>query len=126
MLVTPLDDLRAKWRARRAEFARFQAAVDGAKLCDELLADLDEARRASDDELLTLREAAQRSGYSADHLGRLVREGKLLNAGRPHAPRIRSAMLPRKRHLRENAISPIVPGARGRIVRAVVHSDTGE
>lgn len=124
--AAPLDALRAKWCCRREEFARFRAAVDGATLCDELLADLDQAIRASDDELLTLSEAARLSGYTADHLGRLVREGKLANAGRPGAPRIPRGALPRKQHLRDDAISPIVPGSRGRIVRAVVHSETGE
>ena len=33
--------------------------------------------------VLTLTEAAATSGYSADHLGHLVREGKIPNAGRP-------------------------------------------
>jgi len=124
--AAPLDELRMKWRTKRNEFARLRASVDGATLCDELLADLDSAIRAGDDELLTLEEASQISGYSADHLGRLVREGKISNAGRPGAPRIRRAALPRKCHLRGDAISPIVPGARERIVRAVVHSETGE
>ena len=46
---------------------------------------------------MTLAQAAVASGYSADHLGREVREGRIPNAGRPHAPRIRRANLPRKR-----------------------------
>jgi len=46
------------------------------------------------DERLTLAEAAFRSGYSPDHLARLIREGKLPNAGRPRAPRIRAGDLP--------------------------------
>ena len=41
-------------------------------------------------------EAARRSGYSADHLGRLVRDGKIPNAGRPGAPSIARRGLPRK------------------------------
>ena len=43
-------------------------------------------------------EAARESGYSADHLGRLVRDGKIPNAGRPGAPRIARRDLPRKAH----------------------------
>ena len=40
--------------------------------------------------------AARESGYSADHLGRLVRDGRIPNAGRPGAPRIARSHLPRK------------------------------
>ena len=45
---------------------------------------LEEALAAENDEVLTLQRAAAESGYSADHLGRLVREGKIPNAGRPN------------------------------------------
>lgn len=48
------------------------------------------------DALLRLDEAAHLSGYSRDHLARLIREGRIPNAGRPRAPRIRRADLPRK------------------------------
>ena len=37
---------------------------------------------------LTLDEAAALGGYSRDHLGRLVRNGKIPNAGLPGSPRI--------------------------------------
>lgn len=72
------------------------AFVDGAALCDALLADLDTCVAASFDEALSLRAAAAESGYSIDHLSRLIREGKLSNVGRTHAPRIRRGDLPRK------------------------------
>jgi hypothetical protein len=45
---------------------------------------------------LTLGEAAKISGYSTDHLGRLVREGKIPNAGRPGSPRIAPGDVPVK------------------------------
>jgi hypothetical protein len=47
-------------------------------------------------EELSLQPAAVESGYSSEHLGRLVREGAVPNAGRPNAPRIRRCDLPRK------------------------------
>jgi hypothetical protein len=47
-------------------------------------------------ELLTLQAAARETGYSADHLGRLIRAGKLENHGREHAPKVRRGDLPRK------------------------------
>jgi hypothetical protein len=72
------------------------AMVDGAELCEALLADLDASVAQTSEEPLTLREAAAESGYSVDHLGRLIREGKLPNVGRAHAPKIRRRDLPRK------------------------------
>ena len=51
-------------------------------------ADLEAALRQRDDTTLTLAEAARASGYSADHLGRSVREGKIPNAERPGVSRI--------------------------------------
>ena len=46
------------------------------------------------EERLTLDQAALRSGYSADHLARLIRDGRLPNAGRRGAPRVRAVDLP--------------------------------
>ena len=59
-------------------------------------AKLESALRRRDDAALTLTEAAATSGYSASRLGRLVREGRIPNAGRPGAPRITLGNLPRK------------------------------
>ena len=49
--------------------------------------------------MYSLVEASRESGYSADHLGRLVREGKTPNAGRPGARRVALKDLPRKAHV---------------------------
>jgi hypothetical protein len=51
---------------------------------------------ARDEQVLTLAEAARRTGYSAEHLARLIRQGKLPNAGVPNRPRIRAGDLPRR------------------------------
>ena len=88
--------LRERWINRRDELRRLRALVDGAILCDQLLAELDGMRKVVESEPLSLARAAAESGYSADHLGRMVREGKLANAGRPNAPKVRRADLPRK------------------------------
>ena len=74
--MTRLDFI-ARWRARRDELARLGAQVDGAKLCDEVLADVDALLNSEDEALLGLHDAAARSGYSSDHLRRLHRLGKL-------------------------------------------------
>jgi hypothetical protein len=51
---------------------------------------------ASGGEVLSLVDAAAECGYSADHLGRLVRSGQLPNSGRRKAPKIRRRDLPKK------------------------------
>jgi hypothetical protein len=66
-----------RWRARRDELARLSAQVDGAKFCDELLADFEAVITYEDEALLGLQDAAARSGYSSDHLRRLHRLGRL-------------------------------------------------
>jgi len=71
------DDFSTRWRARRDELARLGAHVEGAKLCDEVLADFEAVTTAEDESLLGLQDAAARSGYSTDHLRRLHRLGKL-------------------------------------------------
>ena len=73
---------------------------------------------------LTLHEAADLSGYSTDHLGRLVREGKIPNAGRPKAPRIARKDLPRKTG---PVAGPIEIGEidRTQIVRSAINEGVG-
>src|SRR5579859_3840136 len=71
------EDFVGRWRARRDELARLGAHVEGAKLCDEVLADFEAVTTAEDEALLGLDDAAVRSGYSSDHLRRLHRLGKL-------------------------------------------------
>ncbi len=63
--------------------------VNAALLTREIVASLRLVREASLGKSLTLAQAAERTGYSAEHIGRLVRQGKLPNAGRKNAPRVR-------------------------------------
>jgi hypothetical protein len=89
-------DFRSRWQATCETLRECGAHVDGAQLLDRVLADFDALVASEADEILTLDQAAGECGYTRDHLGRLVREGGLPNAGRPHAPRLRRADLPRK------------------------------
>ena len=86
----------AKWQAEAETMRRRGVQVNGAALCDEILRDLEGVLRAEEDQLLTLTDAAAFSGYSLDHLGRMIREGKIKNAGRKGSPRIRAGDLPRR------------------------------
>lgn len=70
--------------------------VNGADLCAEVLADFQAVMATQADAVLSLPEVAARSGYSVEHLGRLVREGRVPNAGRKGSPRLRVRDLPRK------------------------------
>ena len=88
--------LRARLQGRRAELARLGALVQGERLIDEILADLDEFERQENRRLMKLSEASRACGYTADHLRVLIRAGKLADYGRPHAPRVRCDELPRK------------------------------
>ena len=88
-------DLLVDWRseADRMALRGLRESVDLMRsMADQLEAVL--GRQHS--EILTLREAARESGYSADHLGRMIREGAIPNAGRPGAPKIRRSAVPRK------------------------------
>jgi hypothetical protein len=94
--IAPVRELVARWR-ERAEDLRLWAAAEGAAKALESAADeLDSALRDEDNQTLSLAEASRRSGYTADHLGRMVRGGRIANAGRKNAPRVRARDLPQK------------------------------
>ncbi|MCY4647127.1 MAG: hypothetical protein OXE73_09645, partial [Gammaproteobacteria bacterium] len=82
--------------------------------------DLEATLVERDETTFSLVEAARESGYTATHLGRLVREGKIPNAGRPNAPRIARRHLPRK----APAEAPLAeePGPRERSNTQIVQS----
>lgn len=86
----------AKWNTDAEAMQRRGVMVNGAGLLSEVLADFKALMAGEGEAVLSLPQAAARSGYSADHLGRLVREGRVPNAGRKGAPRVRVADLPRK------------------------------
>jgi len=91
-----VGDVRARWATRRDEYRRFGVLLDGAKVIDEFLADLELVETSESEELVSLQRAASLSGYSAEHLARLVRIGRIPNAGRRNKPLIRRVDLPRK------------------------------
>ena len=68
-----LQDLCGDWR-RRAKTLRRYGGETPATALEVCAKELEAALRPEDDTFLTLTEAARESGYSVDHLGRLVRE----------------------------------------------------
>jgi hypothetical protein len=121
---TTLRAFISKWSGEAETLRRLGAHVDGAKLIDALLIDLHALTRAEASESLTLEEAARESGYTSDHLGKLLRSGTIPNAGRKNAPRILRSHLPLKPSaLRETRRDGQLAGATpGQIARAVVTS----
>jgi hypothetical protein len=89
-------DLVDEWRRRRDEFARLRAQVDGVTLCDDFIASLEACELEDCNRLLTLADASHVSGYSAEHLARLVRSGAIPNRGRKFSPRVHARDLPRR------------------------------
>jgi len=123
-LARTLGACLAKWTAEADSLRRLGAQVDGAKLIEAIVADFQAVNRAEDSEALTLIEAARESGYTPEHLGKLLRRGTIPNAGRKNAPRVLRRHLPYKPNaLRDAASTPKLVGATpGRIARAVVTS----
>ncbi len=113
-------ELPAVWRERAVALERYAPAV--ANAIRDLAAELEAALREAELGTLTLTAAARLSGYSREHLSRLLRDGKVPNAGRPNAPRVRLGDLPRKAgHLPPERVPTDIPGTSKRqIVRSIV------
>lgn len=82
------------------EFARrcdeLDAHVRASALARSIVSSLRRIRDDTIENSVSLAEAAKRSGYSSEHLGRLVRGGKIYNAGRKGRPRIRVRDIPHR------------------------------
>lgn len=122
------EELVRRWTDRRDDYDRLVATVSAIRIIDEFLADVSAVFATEEDAVLTLQEGARESGYSPDHLGRLVRHGAIPNAGRKRAPRIRRQDLPRKAAtLPVSRPRPQLVGATPeQIARSVVNSNHGE
>ena len=93
--MTTIQKLVDSWREDSERLRRY-ADDRGARVCQLHADELEAALRAEQDELLSLDQAADQSGYSADHLGRMIRAGKLTNRGKKGAPLLRRGDLPEK------------------------------
>jgi hypothetical protein len=109
MIPFPRNEIRDEETALdwwEGEFARACEAIgaqaDAAALTRSIVASLRDIRRAFLERRLTLIEAAERTGYTPDHIGRLVRTGRLRNVGRKNAPRVLAGDL---QELRSNIAS---------------------
>ncbi len=94
---TSVQALPAAWRKRAKALRRYGGETPAVAM-ERCAAELEDTLVQRDETTFSLVEASRESGYSSDHLGRLVRDGKIPNAGRPGAPRIARRDLPRKAH----------------------------
>lgn len=97
---TTLAELAKTWRLLAVQ-QRSLGADPQARTLEFCADQLEATLQQHDDELLTLQRAADESGYSMDHLGRILRDGKLPNAGRKAKPLIRRIDLPVKSRRRK-------------------------
>jgi hypothetical protein len=84
-----------RWRDEAA-YLGGRGLLESATLTRSHADDLAAVLLTADEDVVNLTDGARLSGYSADHLGRLLREGHIENVGRRRAPRIRVRDLPRK------------------------------
>ena len=115
--------LAARWRTD-ADTLRRRGAPHHAEALVSCAEELEASCRERDETLLKLSEASRLSGYSSGHLGRMVRDGTIPNAGRPNAPRIRRKDLPRKAGLPPYAKPVhIADTSRTQIARSIAQGD---
>jgi hypothetical protein len=84
-----------RWQEEARLFRRRGAAAL-AECVESMVTELERALQAETDDELNLNEAATRSGYSADHLRRLVRERRIQAFRRGRRLFFRRGDLPRK------------------------------
>jgi len=92
---TDFGGLQKCWLEMAQMFDRYDA-TSHATVLRECAKDLEHVMKSAADRSLSLTEASHLSGYSTDHLGRLVREGRIPNVGRKGKPLLREGDLPRR------------------------------
>jgi len=117
-------NLTKKWREHAKTFQLFdeQGTATAFSTCAD---ELEAAVSGMGDEQFTLEEAEQASGYTTDSLGRLIREGRIPNAGKSGTPRISRRNLPRKPGLRTRNRQAYGVDSVEQIVASVVDSNKG-
>lgn len=94
MTSTAVGQLPARWRTKASGLAPYSEAA--ARAFNEAADELERELEQDAGELLNLTQAAQVTGFNPETLGRKIRRGEIPNLGRPGAPRVRRADLPRK------------------------------
>ncbi len=113
-------DLSAAFKEIAATARKNTVDERGAAIWERAAEMVEESLRQSECELLTLPQAAEESGYSTDHLGRLIHEGRIPNASAVAGSKAILRMhLPRKPGHGVAPIHTTVPSSRLQAARAV-------
>ena len=113
-------DLSAAFKEIAAIVREYAGDERGAAIWERAAEMVEESLRQSEWELLTLPQAAQESGYSTDHLGRLIHEGKIPNSSAVAGSKsILRMHLPRKPGHGVAPLHTTVPSSRLQAARAV-------
>ena len=114
-------DLLVEWRLEADRMAT-RGFVEPAQVIRSMADQLSAVLGHEGSAILTLRQASAESGYSADHLRRMVSAGDVENAGRRGAPRIRRSDLPRKTGgLTQTARPSTLERSKAAIVRSIAN-----
>ena len=120
------EDAALDWWEQKfaASCADLGVHADAAALVRTIVTSIREIRQGSLDQTLSLREAAEETGYSPKQVGRWIRSGQVDNAGTTFAPRVRRRDLlhRRKRPLPQPSPVRIVDSAQD-IARSVANSN---
>ncbi len=114
--------LPSRWRTRATLF-RDHADESVARAYEKCAEELEQARRESELEALTLKEAAEESGYTRSHLKRLLREQAIPNSGNEGETRILRSHLPKKPGQGVAPPVPCRPITRTQVARAIAEGD---
>jgi hypothetical protein len=124
MVSTELRQLADSWRAEAGRLRQLEA-IGQAAAFEQLANELETTVATWEDSSLTIREASESSGYSEDHLRRLVRRGHIPSAGRKNSPRISRRNLPVKPHAEDGSGGQPSVDFRKQIARSVADSAKG-
>lgn len=96
MTVQPFAETLIEELTRDLNVFRSYGAEEHASMLRSVLDKVRDVAEAYDNEMLTLEDAAEESGYSYSSIHSKVRSGKIPNAGVKGSPRIRRKHLPQK------------------------------
>ena len=121
--LIPIARLPEDFRAK-AEMARDCAASEvAAQLWEKAARAVEDQLQEALFEALPLTEAISESGYTRNHLRRLIRDGTVPNSGTESDPRILRMHLPRKPGLGVDGKAVRPASSRVRAARAVIEGD---